>query len=816
MKRPFLGIGISSALGIIISYYLKVDMFFSFALFLLAFLIYGILVYRDIKNSYFIFILSLTIGLTLASYRLNASILIKNIEKPLNISALVDQVSSQDEGQSRYILKVSSINEDSRNKIVNEKTMLKIIGDTSLNPGDRVQFRGTFRIPMKNTNPKLYNYRENLISKDIYTTINIKSSDILNIDKNNRDFKYKIRGAFKCGVESTFDKYLDDENSDLIKGIILGDYSYLDEDYLKAYREIGLAHILAVSGLHIGIIAGAIVFFLSLIGVNRRWNVAITIITIWVYAYLIGFPSSILRANIMFSMIFIAGLIAEPYDSINSLFLSFWILILFKPLSIFSVGFQLSYVASFSILYFTPKISKSLYFFENGNRFRRKLISTFSALIGLYIGILPIQIYYFNEFSTLSILSNIIIAPIISFVLIGSFALLVVEFIFSPLNFLIGFVINMGLNIENALVDIIHQFSFLNFKFASPNIGQVFLYYVLIFIVIKTIDFSSLKWRVNKTIYSYLIFLVLLNLGYELNDNSLEIDFIDVGQGDAALVRTRSGDYLIDTGGEVFGDFDICKNITLPYLEKHGVKKLRGLFVSHFHLDHCKGIPILEENLDIEKIFFSYENPESDIYSYIINSDTPAILLETGDEFYIDKNTRIRVISPNSMDRDMPYSENNLSLVFEMSYYNRKILFTGDAEMEIEAKIGEEVSKVDILKVGHHGSTTSSTEGFLEKTRPDIALISVGRNNSYGHPGTDVIDRLNSFGIDVYRTDLDGMTRITMDGEKLDIRPFLREDNLEKDRSILVALLLVYYLSSYILTRIYLILNGELNYIEIQ
>ncbi len=815
MRRPFLGIGISSVIGIIISYYFKVDMFFSFALLLIGFLIYGILVYRDINNSYFILILSLVIGLTLGSYRLNSSVLIKNIEKSLNISGIVDQVSSQDEDQSRYILKVSSISENDGQKTTNEKTMLKIIGESKLELGDRIEFRGNFKIPMENTNPKLYNYRENLISKDIYTTITIKSGDIFNIDTNNREFKYRIRDSFKDRVESSFDKYLNDENSDLIKGIVLGDYNYLDEDYLKAYREIGLAHILAVSGLHIGIIAGALVFFLSRIGLSRKWNISITIAIIWIYGYLIGFPSSILRANLMFTMLFIARLMAEPYDSINALFLSFWILILFSPLSVLSIGFQLSYAASFSILYLAPRISKSFYPLESDNRFRKNLISTISALIGLYIGILPIQIYYFNEFSALSIVSNIIIAPIISFVLIASFALLIVEFIFSPLNFLIGFVINICLNIQSVLVDIIHQFSFLNFKFASPDIGELILYYILIFIIVKTIDFSYLKGNVNRAIYTYLVFIVLIGLGLELNDNSLEIDFIDVGQGDAALLRTRSGDYLIDTGGEVFGDFDICKNITLPYLEKHGVKKLKGLFVSHFHLDHCKGIPVLEENLDIERIFFSYANPESEIYNYIIDSGIPATLLEAGDEFFIDKNTSISVLSPSSIDRDMGYSENNLSLVLEISYYNRKILFTGDAEMETENYIGEKLTKVDILKVGHHGSATSSTENFLDKTRPDIALISVGRNNSYGHPSTDVIDRLDNFGVNIYRTDLDGMTKITMDREKLDIRPFLAEDGLAKDNNILLALLLIYYLSSYILSRNYLILDEELNYIEI-
>lgn len=815
MKRPFLGIGISSVIGIVISYYLKVDMIISLALFFIFFLVYVITIYIDKNNSLFILILSMLIGMSIASYKLNRSVLIKNIEIPINARGVIEKIVSQDENQNKYILKISSLGIGGNQRPINEKTMLKIIGSSNIELGDKIEFQGIFKTPMTNTNPKLYNYRENLISKDIYTSINIKANEILELDKSSRSFKYKMRSSFRSKVESTFDKYLDKDNSDLLKGIVLGDYNYLDEEYLKTYRDIGLAHILAVSGLHIGIIAGAIVFFMSRIGLNRKWNTIITISIIWIYAYLIGFPSSILRANIMFSLLFIGFLMAEPYDSINALFLSFLILILSNPLSILSVGFQLSYAATFSILYFTPRIRKAFYYFENNKRYKKNLISTVSALVGLYIGILPIQIYYFNEFSPMSIVSNILIAPIISFVLVGSFILLIVESIFSPLNIVLGFVINTGLNIERLLVGIIYRFNSLNFKIGSPNIFQIFLYYVLIFIIFRVIDFSTFKKNVIKSIYIYLIFFLIFSLGFEINDNSLEIDFIDVGQGDAALIRTRSGDYLVDTGGEVFGDFDICKNITLPYLEKHGIKKLKGVFITHFHLDHCKGIPILAENLHIENIFISYENSESEIYNYILNSKIPLVLLKAGDNFHIDKNTSINIISPKSSYIDMAYSENNLSLVFDISYYNRKILFTGDAEVEIERDIEDELNKVDILKVGHHGSSTSSTEGFLNRIKPDLALISVGRNNRHRHPHEDVIQRLNALDVHIYRTDNNGMTKVKLNKEKLYVTAFLQERDILKDSYLYIIFFLIYYLISYIFIRSYVTLEEELNIIEI-
>ena len=469
MKRPFLGIGISFAIGIIVSYYFKVDMIISFALFFVTILLFVYSLYKDKNSLYFIIPLFVILGMFLSSYKLNNSMLTKNIEKPVDIEALVEKVLYQDENNSKYIVNVNNINMDGNNEQIDEKTIVKIIGQKDLEIGDIINFTGKFRIPMENTNPKLYNYRENLISKNIYTTITIKPFAIDDIELREKNLKYRIRIAFRNTVEDVFDKYLDEDNSDLVKGIILGDSNYLDDEYLESYREIGLAHILAVSGLHIGIIAGAFIFFLSRIGVKKKWNVIITITMIWIYGYAIGFPSSILRANIMFSLLFISGMMAEPYDSINSLFLSFLIILLFQPLSILSVGFQLSYIATFSLLYLPPKLRSFFYPYKN------KLIYTISALLGIYIGILPIQIYYFNGFSLMSIISNILIAPIISFVLILSGALIFINFIFSPIAVFIGIVINTSLNIQNFLVDVLYSGKFLNLHFASPNIVEIIL-----------------------------------------------------------------------------------------------------------------------------------------------------------------------------------------------------------------------------------------------------------------------------------------------------------------------------------------------------
>lgn len=793
------------------SYYLKVSITFSFILFLLALVVFIFCCYKKKENSYILLLLFLSLAMIITSYNLNYSVLIKNVDKSISIEGIVDEIILQDKSTGKYIIKAKSISKDGNRKEINEKTVLKILGESDLQIGDKIKFNGIPKIPMENTNPKLYNYRKNLLSKNVYTTINIKSHSLYKYE-NKSEFKYRMKIYFRDTVEDTFDKYLNKNNSELMKGIVLGDYSYLDEDNLNTYREIGLSHILAVSGLHIGIIAGFILFCLSRIGVNRKWNVILTISVIWVYGYLISFPSSILRANIMFSVLFLSGLMAEPYDSINSLFFSSIIVLMFNPLSIFSVGFQLSYIATFSILFFSPKITRWFYPYKN------KLVYTSSGLFGLYIGILPIQIHYFNRFSIIGIVSNIVIAPILSLGLIISGILLLTEWIFSPLSFLIGYVLNTILTFQNIIASWIYKWDFFVFKFSSPDIFEITLYYILIFIVFKSIDFKHLKKYVKSTIYVYLIILLIWNIGIIMTDASIEINFIDIGQGDSCLINTKRGAYLVDTGGNMFGDFDVGENITLPYLEKHGINRLEGVFITHFDLDHCKGLPILMENIDIKNIFVSYRDNENEIYNYILNSDIPVVLLQEGNSINLDKNTKVDVISPN-FDMSRRFNANNLSLVFNLSYYDKNILFTGDIESEVEAIIANKINKkIDILKVAHHGSKTSSTSTFLDRNIPDISIISVGRNNFYGHPNEEVIKRFKELNTTIYRTDTMGMIKVDIDVDKLEVVPFLsdtQEGFLEK-HSILIAFILLYYLISYILVKSYVFVEERLEKYELQ
>lgn len=636
----------------------------------------------------------------------------------------------------------------------------------------------------------------------------IRDYSILEINKKNKDLKYRIRGKFKKDVEELFDHGLNEDNSSLMKSIVLGEYRYMEDEDIAKYRELGLAHILAVSGLHIGIIVTFLVFILSNLGIKRRKVYLLTFSIIWFYGFLIGFPPSLLRANIMMTILFLGKSLAEPYDSLNSLFLSMFILLIINPFYIMNLGFQLSYMAAGSIIYLTPKIQEIFY------PYRGNIVSILSGILGVQIGLLAIQAYYFNEIPLVGILTNLVIAPILSLALILSSAMIGVFYLMPGLNKFLSLVLDLILNFQFNLVEIFHKFPLGRIWTHSPSLIEIIIYYFILLVLFKIIDLKKLRPNIKRLVVYCLVFYIIVTSIEIISDKSLEIHFIDVGQGDSILIKNKKGNYLIDTGGNMLASFDIGKNITLPYLRKHGVRSLNGVFISHFHDDHCKGLPLLIDNLKIDNIFISYRNTDSPAYNHIIEKNLPLTILGEGDKLYLDENLSMEVLSPNDDFINRKLEENDLSLVLLLKYYNRQILFTGDMEKEVEDYLLDKIHEpIDIIKVPHHGSNTSSTKELLEVIRPKYGVITVGRNNLYGHPREEVLDRYRHMDSRIYRTDLMGMVKVELDREKIRINSFIREDkalySLIRDNISIFIFYMIYYLTWYILVREYNLTEEE-------
>lgn len=760
MSKPFTILTIPLAIGILITYYLMINSMF---IFLLVFIAIMTLLYNIIKggsNQSIILIIFLLLGLLIGS-RARTGKLMAYIDERFEYVGIVEEVLRHDEDFSKYVVAITRVNNQRHTK---EKIVLNVSGKLNLQIGETIYFDGELKLPKENTNPGLYNYRLKLMTERIYTTMSIRDHSIRVSEVDKLPFGYNIKSRFINLVTSTFSRHLSEENANLMKAIFLGQSSYLGDDELESYRDMGLAHILAVSGLHIGIISGFISLVLANLGIRKKVNVIATLATIWLYGYLIGFPPSILRSNIMFTILFLSQLIHEPYDSINSLSLAMFILLLINPYYLFNLGFQLSFAATFSIILLTPRIRHWFYPYNN------KLIQSLSAIIGVQIGLLPFQVYYFNRINILSIPANLMIIPIISLALVLGFLMIVFSTI-ARLTILLGGIHEYILNFEYLIFKWLEGASINTFKIFSPSLISVIIFYIIIFIIFDIISIRRLDKPLLKTICLYLILLTLGNAYYFVNSEFTEIHFIDVGQGDSILIRTKRADYLMDTGGSLFGDYNVAEAITLPYLEKLGIYSLDGLFITHFDSDHCQGVPLLLDELDIAYIFSSYLPQDDEILENIQSSRAKSVILNENDKLRLDRDIELDIIWPREVSS---LDANNRSLVSLLKTENTRLLFTGDIEREAEYMIKDKIdSPIDILKVPHHGSNTSSTEDLLQTTRPKDAIISVGRNNIYNHPSPEVIGRYENLDINIYRTDDMGLIKVIIDGNGYEIIPYL-------------------------------------------
>lgn len=761
--------------------------FFDFSLFLIL----GILIFLYTGNSIGGTILLLVLSLTMVLL-----IDLKNRDKNLIYSSIFiflgffmafyqgrSSLAGYGDGSYRMLGTIESIRRDGetakmdlRLEVLESKKLrrpeliaLSYEGDREFRLGDRIIYRARLNYPKRNKNPKLFNYKNYLLSRKIHRTSYIKDRDILKLEPSG-GLKYKLKSKFREHIDHVLSLGFNKRNKNLIKSIILGE-NYLIEDYVAKYRKLGLAHILAVSGLHIGLLSSFLYFLLKLLGLGKNLARILILVTIWTYGFLIDFPVSILRANIMISVLFISRLGHEPYDYKNTIYFSLLLILLINPYYIYSLGLLLSFASTLGLAYIKPYIDNKLY------RLDGRLGSAIGTVVSVSLALLPIQAYYFNQIQSLNLISNLLVVPIISL----SLGLILLVLILGDKVLLLKLVLNQVLNLKFRLIDLLSALPFSSLRVSSPDLGEIMAYYLVLLLIFNAyrIRRLALKFRelARLLVFTSLIYSLAL-ISKLLLVRELNINFVDVGQGDFIHINYGRRNYLIDTGGESLSSFSIGENISLPYLLKNGIFKIDGLFISHFHEDHCRAAQLLLENLDVARVYISHRDRENYLYSNLLEGDSELISLKKGDRLRLGRDLSFKVLSPTREFIEGGYSENDLSLVLALEYAGFKALFPGDMEGRIEKfLLGDpEIQKLDLLKLAHHGSRTSSSPAFLKEARPRICVATVGENNMFKHPDPEVIDRCRSLGSSIYRTDQQGLINIRISGNSFEISPYINPD----------------------------------------
>lgn len=759
MKRPFIVIFMSFAMGILISNYIKLDFSLILILIIISIIFYILFKIYNIDISIFIMIFFLGISIFYIHNKIDNSYK-RYLDNVILIEGTIENYDKIDEEYTRYILKMK--------EPISEKLLLTT-DKHDFQIGDNIKFKGELKIPESNTNPKLFNYNLYLKSKNIKYKSYIETRNIEYMGREN-SILLNLRNNFQIRVKDSFN-HLNLKNSELLESMIVGN-NIINEEDKDRFRDLGLAHILAISGLHISIITGFVILFLSFLKIDRKLVNMISIFLIILYIYIVGYPPSILRAGISLIIYLISINIKKYSDSINNIFFLSFILSIYNPYIIYNLGFQLSIIASISIITI-PRYIKRIYYLR-----KSAILNTIIINLSVQIGLLPIQIYYFNYINLISIIGNLLIIPIISLALPLGFILVLLGKNLSILNHSLTQIINILLDGVFKLSEILSHIKLFEFKFASPELFIIICYYIFLLIIFRIIRINFLPKSFVKIIVFFLLFTILLNTLTIIGDNSMKVDFIDVDQGDCILISYRNKNFLIDTGGNVFKKFDIGKNIVIPYLEKHGINKLDIVFLTHFDYDHGKSLPDIMDVINIDNIVIGYRDLENELYNEIIGKskilNIPIKLLTKGDIVGIDDNIYFKILGPNIENINLQ-SKNDISLVIELNYYNRKILFTGDIEERGEKELNNFLSKVDFLKIPHHGSKTSSSIKFLDIVKPSYGFIQVGKDNPYSHPNMEVLERYRDMGTIIYRTDLDGRISIKIDGNNYSIDKYIKE-----------------------------------------
>lgn len=623
----------------------------------------------------------------------------------------------------------------------------------SIKYGDSLYIEGEFKQPEEARNYKGYNYKQYLKTKKIIGTVELEKAKILK--SSNGSFIHNIQKYIRDTINGT----LTDEEGNLLLAILLGDKDKLSEDIQESFKTSNLSHMLAVSGAHVSYIILGLTYVLQNSIIGKKNGKIVCIIFLLAFMAITNFTPSVTRACIMAILTLFSSIIYKKSDVYTNISVAALITLIFNPYSLLDLGFQLSYGGTIGIIIFIKRIQEK--------KSNSKVINYIKqmALVSIYanIIIIPIMMYHFNTVSFTFIISNIMASPILGIIVITGFLFIIASITVKPLTRLIAIFIKPILSILIKISQICSKLPFSNILVVTPYMFNVISYYAIILYCIK-----SKKNNKCKIIICLLIVLILIDFIIYIFPQKLRIFFIDVGQGDSTLIITPDKKTaLIDGGGS--DSFDVGEKVLLPYLLDRRILKIDYVLISHFDTDHCGGILTIMEKVKVKNIIISEQAEHSENYErfkkLMIHKKIRLIEVKKGDKIKIGRYSEFKILFPTSrLLSENPL--NNNSIVAQFNYNNFKMLFTGDIEKLAEQQILKTEKaeiRADILKVAHHGSKTSSIPEFIKAVRPKIALIGVGKNNTFGHPNQQTIKNLENIKCRIYRTDLQGEIIIKID-----------------------------------------------------
>lgn len=756
MNGRFIYFSFASLLGVL-------SILQSFFLFFLLFLIYLLVLFKFKRFS--ILQVAITIGIFFI-FLVSSQLTVyknKSVLSPTNSVFYLEYI--QDPSIDGDLLQVIARDVKSQEKLllrynINSETEKKAL-ETQKFYGSLCKVTGTLKKPQQAKNENAFNYREYLERQHIFWVAESRTIPLQNCTPVTKSVFIQLKDVRYNGI-NYIKRQFPPEVAALSAALIYGDRSLMDADLLADYQKIGITHLLAISGLHVSLLITMAFYIGMRLGGTREFMINLMLIILPVYAILTGGAPSVVRAVLMIVLVMIIMkwtkvLKLLPIDAIS---IAFSVFLFIYPFILFDVGFQLSFAVSFAIILSAPFISK-----RYQNNFTRMLAGSIIAQLSS----LPFMLYHFFGISLISPIANLIFIPLYSYIFLPAvYILLILQFITGTVPSLFMNSISFLIHLSMQLAHFFSQYSVGEFVPGRPGKFILLIYSIILLVIFVNWEKTFPKKRMRLIIWS--VFLFSFQNGWNTLEPIGEVSMIDVSQGDSILIQFPfgRGNYLIDTGGTLqFNEkkwqkraetFEVGKDVVVPFLKGKGITQIDKLILTHGDMDHIGGTFAIMKELKIKQILMpSVEEPSDQEKKIILNAKKKGIDIvhvsegdqwKAGDSFFL-------ILSP---EKNFTGERNRGSIVILAKINRLYWFFGGDLPQDGEEEIINKYSglSIDVLKVGHHGSKTSSSEMFLKRLKPKVALISVGEKNRFGHPHYEVLKDLREIHSAIYRTDRHG------------------------------------------------------------
>lgn len=690
---------------------------------------------------------------------------------------LVKQEQSTTSNQ--LYLKNNSISYQSKSyKIPNQKQILIFTDDkTSYRAGSLLNISGVCQEIKEPGNPGQFDLKKYYETKEIQMVLN--KGKVLSAGRTYwhiRQFLWDVRERFK----RTFLQIANEENASVLDAMLLGDKKELDPEVKKLYQDNGIAHILAISGLHISMLGMALHKLLRKLGISWYLSAAAAGAIMSAYGLMTGFGVSTTRAVIMFLVYLLAGILGRTYDILSALALSAVLILTENPRYLTDAGFLLSFFAVLGVAVLAPLI-------RNICSCKNKLLESFLVSLAIQLTTIPIVLYYYFEIPLYGVLLNLVVIPLMSLVLGFGIAGGISGLIFVPAGIFLVSPCYYILGLYKYLCAAVLNLPLAKIIVGKPDLWQMVVYYLLL-LAICLIKSKQKSGEIFKWVWgtAFMMFLISRQPG-----SGMRITFLDVGQGDGICIQAPGGINCLIDGGSSDVKQAGSKRIE-PFLKSRGIRKIDYLFISHMDADHINGIMELLEayalnlagenasGVSIRRLVLPKLAKKDEEYLEIEKlakkNKIMVLYFQKGDKI-LNGRFSFSCLHPSQYSASEDRNEN--SMVLQMEYKDFRVFFAGDVEGAGEEEMidSKELKRADILKVAHHGSRNSTPDTFLDAVRPGIGILSCGKDNRYGHPHVELINRLKRAGVAYYATMDYGALEVSSNGRGMDIRSMKNPKN---------------------------------------